>query len=272
MNIKYGICNFVLPGGGVFAPRMVSELGLDGMSLEFGEYAHGWPLSQRYIQDLYLDAQQKYGIEYPNIGVSDGDNIPFTAPAESKMGKVIRDAGIKAIDAAAYMKIPMVFFCNFMASEIKNEEDLNNTVDNYRYFCDHAAEKGVDVACELPASSALQLRLVEMVDRENFSLFYDSANHYCMTSHSSVQVLKDTYKYSYNQMHVKDGRKGENASCIVGTGDSGFKEIVEFLKQQDYSGWMILENEYDRMPMNMLSDEYIEIVKEDIRALKELTK
>ena len=37
-------------------------------------------LSQKKIQDLYLDAQQKYGIEYANIGCSDGDNVPFFTP------------------------------------------------------------------------------------------------------------------------------------------------------------------------------------------------
>ena len=79
MEVKLGICNFCVPGTGVFAPEIVKEMGLDGMSIEFGSYEHGWPLSQRKLQDYYLKKQQELGIEYPNVGVSDGDNIPFHA-------------------------------------------------------------------------------------------------------------------------------------------------------------------------------------------------
>ena len=71
MNVKLGICNFCVPGTGVFAPQIVSEMGLDGMSLEFGSCEHGWALSQKKIMDLYLEAQQKYAVAYPNIGCSD---------------------------------------------------------------------------------------------------------------------------------------------------------------------------------------------------------
>ena len=52
MNVKLGICNFCVPGTGVFAPQIVSEMGLDGMSIEFGSYEHGWALSQKKIMDL----------------------------------------------------------------------------------------------------------------------------------------------------------------------------------------------------------------------------
>ena len=79
MEVKLGICNFCVPGTGVFASEIVKEMGLDGMSIEFGSYEHGWPLSQRKLQDYYLKKQQELGIEYPNVGVSDGDNIPFHA-------------------------------------------------------------------------------------------------------------------------------------------------------------------------------------------------
>ena len=92
-----------MPGTGVFAPQIVKEMGLDGMSIEFGYYEHGWPLSQRRIQDLYLEAQQKYGIEYPNVGVSDGDFTPFHARKGTKWDPIVDEEGRKAIDAAAFV-------------------------------------------------------------------------------------------------------------------------------------------------------------------------
>ena len=110
VEVKLGICNFCVPGTGVFAPEIVKEMGLDGMSIEFGSYEHGWPLSQRKLQDWYLQKQQELGIEYPNVGVSDGDNVPFHARPGTKWDAVVNAEGTRAVDAAAYMKIPFVFF------------------------------------------------------------------------------------------------------------------------------------------------------------------
>ncbi len=268
MDVKLGICNFCVPGTGVFAPEIVSGMGLDGMSVEFGSYEHGWPLSQRKIQDLYLEAQQKYGLEYPNIGVSDGDNVPFHARKGTKWDPVVEEEGRRAIDAADYMKIPLVFFSNFNASEIKSDEDLEVTAQRYQRFCDYAGEKGIAIGCENPNTIAVQKDLIRLVDRKNFYLFFDSCNHACLTDIDVHQVLRTLYPYYYPQMHVKDGVKGCNAQYVLGTGTTGFAETISFLKEQNYRGWLILENLYELMPMRQLNENYFEIMRQDIEALK----
>ncbi len=272
MDVKLGICNFCVPGTGVFAPQIVSEMGLDGMSLEFGSYEHGWPLAQRKLQDLYLDAQQKYGIEYPNIGVSDGDNVPFHARKGSKWDEIVNAEGTKAIDAAAYMGIKLVFFSNFNASLMQTEEDIENTARRYRYFCDYAQDKGIQIGCENPNTVQVQKQLLEMVDRKNFNLFFDSCNHACLTDIDIHEVLREMYPYYINQMHVKDGVKGANASMILGTGTTGYQETISFLKERNYSGWLILENLYELDPMRKINEDYFEIMRQDIAALKESVK
>ena len=272
MDVKLGICNFCVPGTGVFAPRIVSEMGLDGMSLELGSYEHGWPLGQRKLQDLYQEAQQKFGIEYPNIGVSDGDNIPFHARVGTKWDEIVNEEGRTAIDAAAYMGIGLVFFSNFGPSFMANEEDIENTARRYRYFCDYAGEKGIQIGCENPNTAAVQKQLYEMVGRENFNLFFDSCNHACLTDIDIHEVLREMYPYYINQMHVKDGIKGQNASMILGTGTTGYQETIGFLKEKNYSGWLILENLYELNPMRNINKDYFGIMKADIEVLKTSTK
>ena len=272
MDVKLGICNFCVPGTGVFAPQIVSEMGLDGMSLELGSFEHGWPLGQRKLQDLYLDAQQKYGIEYPNVGVSDGDNVPFHARVGTKWDEIVNQEGTTAIDAAAYMGIKLVFFSNFNASLMNNDEDIENTARRYRYFCDYAGEKGIKIGCENPNSVEVQKKLHQLVDKENFYFFFDSCNHACLTDIDVHDVLNEMYPYYVDQMHVKDGIKGQNAQYVLGTGTTGYFDTIDFLKKQNYSGWLILENLYELNPMRTLNKDYFEIMKEDIKALKESTK
>lgn len=272
MNVKLGICNFCVPGTGVFAPKVVKEFGLDGMSIEFGSYEHGWPLSQRKLQDLYLEAQQKLGIEYPNVGVSDGDNVPFHARPGTKWDPIVNEEGEKAVDAAAYMGIDLVFFSNFNASYNANDEDLEYTAKRYQHFCDYAGEKGIKIGCENPNSVEEQKKLYQMVDRKNFYFLFDSCNHACLTDYDVHEVLREMYPYYVNQMHVKDGVKGKNASMVLGTGTTGFQETISYLKQQNYEGWLILENLYELENMRILNPDYYEIMKADIRALKEAVR
>ena len=268
MKAKLGICDFCVPGMGVFAPRIVSEMGLDGMSLEIGSYVNGWPLSQRKLQDLYLEEQQKYGIEYANIGCSDGDNIPFFARENTQMAEVVKTWVVKAVDTADYMKIPMVFFSNFNASFAATEEDLEYTAKRYRSICDYAENKGIEISCECPLSVEKQLQLVDMVGRQNFSLFYDSNNYSYFTDYDQVEILQGIYPYMGNQLHVKDSTKGCIANAILGTGVSDFWGSMGFLKEQQYEGWIILENLYELLPMRHLNEDYFEMMKADIETLK----
>lgn len=272
MNVKLGICNFCFPGTGVFAPRLVSELGLDGMSVEYGSYEHGWALSQGKIRDLYLEEQQKYGIEYPNIGCSDGDNVAFHARENDKMNAIVNQAAVGAVDAAKYMNIPLVFFANFNASNINTEEDMEYTARRYQFICDYAGEKGIEIACENPMSIERQLQLVDMVDRKNFHLFYDSDNYTYFTEFDQITILDGIYEKMIPQLHVKDSTKGCIANAILGTGVSNFYGTIENLKQKGYGGWLILENLYELEGMRHLNPDYFEILKEDVRILKEAVK
>ena len=272
MDVKLGICNFCVPGGGAFAPETVKRYSLDGMSIEFGPWQQGNPLSMTELQDLYLDAQQRYMIEYPNIGVSDGDTLPFHARRGSWEDELFDRIGKGAIGAASRMGIGLVFFANFGPSLIRTEEDLINTVRRYRYFCDLAGEKGINIACENPNTVEEQKVLIEMVDRSNFSLFFDTCNHHAVAGYDGLKCLRELYPYYTSQMHIKDGVPGKNASRILGTGTSGFKDMIAVLKENKYEGWLILENKYAEEEMRKINHNAFELLKEDISVLKDAVK
>ena len=272
MDVKLGICNFCFPGTGLFAPQLVKEVGLDGMSVEYGAYEKGYPLSQKIIRDLYLDQQQKFGIEYANIGCSDGDFLPFHMRPSDPRFETVRKAHFDAVDAAAYMKIPAVFFSNFNASLVETEEDMEYTVKRYRELCDYAGEKGIEIGCECPLSVEKQLELVDRVSKVNFKLFYDSDNYSYFTSFKQVDVLDGIYPHMMNQLHVKDSTEGHIANALLGTGVSDFKGSIAYLKEHSYSGWLIIENLYEKENFQNISPERIETVKEDVRRLKEAVR
>lgn len=272
MNVKLGICNFCCPGTGIFAPQMVSEVGLDGMSIEYGSYEKGYALSQTKIRDLYLDAQQKYGIEYANIGCSDGDNVPFFSKKGDPYDEALTAATHGAVDAAAYMKIPMVFFSTFLASNIDNDEKLENTAKRFQDVCDYANDKNIEISWENPLEPKKAKELIGLVDRKNFSLFYDSNNYVYFSNFKQTEILEDLYDCMGNQLHVKDGTEGHLANAVLGTGVSDFYGTIEVLKKKNYSGWIILENLYELEGMRHLNPEYFEIMRQDVEVLKKAVR
>ncbi len=177
MGVKIGVCNEALPGVGVFAPRIVSELGLDGMQIEMGTELHGYPISQKKIQKYYLDEKQKYGIEYPCIGMSDLDFHPIHSKPGTPMYDFVKKMMVTAVDAAAAMEIPVIMVCCFEQSLIRTDEELERAAKMIRYACDLAGEKGVTVGWETPLEEKKTRQLLDLVDRKNIGVFYDSQNY-----------------------------------------------------------------------------------------------
>jgi sugar phosphate isomerase/epimerase len=272
MNVKLGICNFCVPGVGVYAARFVAEAGLDGMSIEYGTYEQGFPLSLRKVQEAYLDDQQKYGIEYANIGCSGFDFIPFHVRENDPLHDDVMLALKKVVAAADYMKIPMIFVPGFHKSEVKSEEDLEYTAKTFRYLCEMAGEKDILVSSENQLTVAQQHQLYDMVGCDNFGMFYDSDNYFYNKEYDQVEILEGTIDILSPQLHVKDGKKGVLAGSLLGQGDANFYGTIETLKKHDYEGWLIIENLYYLQPLRDQNEDLFALFHEDVRILKNAVK
>ena len=268
MDVKLGVCNHTLPGTGVFAPKFVKDAGLDGMSIEFGNYDVGFPLSMRHVQNTYLEAQQQYQIAYPNIGMSGFDFIPFHAHRGNAIHEIIRHALRLAIDAAAYMGIPVVFIPTFGVSTIETEDQFTNAVKMFQYASEYAEKKNIAIASESVMDLERQLRLYEEVSRGNFRLFYDSDNFFYEKGYDQVYMLAGMYPYMIDQLHVKDGKAGVLAGSLLGDGDSDFAGTIAFLKEKQFNGWIITENLYGKQPLYQIGGDPFIALLEDVKRMR----
>lgn len=267
MSIKLGVCDQALPGVGIFAPRIVHELGLDGMSIEMGSDYHGYPISQPRIQKYYLDEQQKYGIEYANIAMSDLDFHPIHAMTGTNDYDFTRKMMKTAVDTAAAMEISTVMVCCFEKSLIVTDEELERAAKTIQYVCDLAAEKGITIGCENALSAERVRILFDMVGRKNIGIFYDSQNYQFDAGLNPAEELDKFYDLLVPQLHVKDGN-GIKSGSLLGTGTTGFYETMKVLKKYNYQGWIISENYYDRTPLRDLNKDYFVTLEKDFEILR----
>jgi sugar phosphate isomerase/epimerase len=267
-NIKFGVCDQALPGAGIFAPRIAHEMGFDGMSIEMGTNFHGYPVWQKKIQEYYLDEQQKYGIEYANIAMSDLDFNPIHSKSGTPTYDHVRKMLKNAVDTAAAMKISTIMVCCFEKSLIRTDDELERAAKMMQYACDLAGEKGVTIGWETQLNNEKSRHLLSLVGRKNIGIFYDSQNYLFDGMLDQPTILEELYDILIPMIHVKDGNEKQKSSALLGTGNTKFYEQVEIFKKHNFKGWVISENYYDRAPLRDLNEDWFVTLKKDLEIMK----
>ena len=267
-DIKIGACDWGLPGNGLYATQIAAQVGLDALSLKIGLYEFDYPLTQPEMQKIYLSEQQKYGIEYCAIALNDFDNIPMHARKGTKEYDIVWDLLRRTVPTAKALGVPMIQVPGFVASEIKSEEDMEHSARAFQYLCDTAGEYGISVAGENVMNAEEFHKLYDMVDRKNFYLYFDSQNYFLNGGYRETDILEGLYPLMCNQLHVKDGKDGGLSGALLGTGDAGFHDTMKWLDQHNYTGYILLENYYDQLPLRTQAENPYDLLREDIKILK----
>ncbi|MFP7223924.1 sugar phosphate isomerase/epimerase family protein [Priestia filamentosa] len=266
-KIKLGICEWSLPIEGPYACKIAAELGLDGVQLDIGKYERGFSLSSPYVQQAYLESAKQYNISFPSIAVRELDNYGMTRPDGSVEKQIAMEGIMKALKAAEAMEIPVVMLPSFLDGEIKTEEDFNRVVNCLIKVCDEALDRNVIVATENLLSIEENKRLFELVNRPNLRLYYDTQNYYLNKKYNQAELADELFS-SICEFHVKDGRNDDLSGALLGTGDSGFFDTMKVFMDKGYTGWINIENYYDRKPLSLTNEEPITLIKKDIEILR----
>ncbi|MBQ8585182.1 MAG: sugar phosphate isomerase/epimerase [Butyricicoccus sp.] len=266
-SIKIGACDWGLPGSGLYATQIAASVGLEALSLKIGLYENDYPITHPEMQKIYLSEQQKYGIAYCAIALNDFDNIPMHARKDTAEYEIVWNLLKRAVSTAKALGVEIIQVPGFAASEVKTPEDLEHSARAFQYLCDAAGEFGIRVAGENLMTPEQFKELYERVDRKNFGLYFDSQNYHLFRGYKELDILEGLYPYMCDQLHVKDG-SGAMSGGLLGTGDSGFCDTINWLKAHDFSGTILLENYYDQLPLRTAAENPFDLLREDIRILK----
>ncbi|MGI6168379.1 MAG: TIM barrel protein [Christensenellales bacterium] len=272
LDVKFGACEWALPGNGIGSLKLAKEVGLEGLQLPFVSYERGFMLSQKWFRDFYMEESEKYGVALPSMAICEFDLYGLRNPKDSEKGKIVYDIIEKSVEAAIDMKMDMIMMPSFADGFIKTDEELETTAIALQYACDLAKEGNVVIATENLLTRAKNDELFALVGRENFKAFYDSQNYIVNMDWDQLEMLEVMYDLLYPEIHVKDGLNKVYSSTLLGEGDSNFYGTMDFLKKKNYSGWIHLENFYDRLPLRLQNENYIDLLKKDLEILKEACK
>jgi len=275
MGVKYGATQWCFPGNGVFAIKNAAKVGLQGLQLELGCGANGYYMTQKRLQQDYLEEGEKYSIEFPSISLNDLDKNGYVKGEARPSYQIALDTIDMVIKMAKDMGIGTIMMPHYNDNAIVDEFTMENAAKVLKLACEKAFEYGLTIACESALNVKDQIILFEKIDMPNITLFYDSQNYHYFAGFLQKEMIEGLYSYIGDQLHVKDGfghaYDGGALSCaMLGQGDSDFMSTVDYLKKKNYSGWLILENYYYSDKLRVLKEDVFEVMQEDIQYLKSL--
>lgn len=269
MDLKYGICQWCMPGDGMYAPKLAAQAGWDGVQLDLGTYERGMALTQKAIQEGLLEDAERYKIAYPSLVVNAVTVHSMSKNRrDSSEGQIVYELIQKGVEATAALKIEAIMLPCFFESYITCEEEFQNTVDAFRYCCQLAQDKGIDVYVESILSAADQLRMVEEVKMPNLYVFYDTQNYDAFSDLDQVEMIRAIQPYMGTQFHVKDGC-GTTSNRMVGEGNGKVFQTLNYIRDKGFRGWVISENFYDKIPLRLRNEtDQMAVSMEDLSVIK----
>ena len=264
-RFKFGIVEWALPAGGRYGCEVAHRAGLQGIQLNIGDYATGYHLRFREMQRMYLEAAQKWEIEFPSLAVNCLCDIGMTRKEGTKEREIAKQSIRFGIDAAEQMGISLVMLPTFHDGYIKTEEDMRLTVACVKEACRYAYDKKIKIALENVMSTEEYFRLKDEVKMGNLGIVYDNQNYSVCKGYNDTQIYREI-QTEVDAIHVKDGFS-KMSTHMLGEGGCHFFETANEIKRSDYTGWIFAENYFDQLPLREQGNPY-ELMKTDVNVMK----
>ena len=247
MKYTIGITSWCWPDFSSAAFPRIKNAGFDTLQLEVGSWEDGLPLSKREIRKEYAEAAAGSSLLLLPVAVNTVCRHPFTEGLDTPDGAIALKALDAGVEAAAEMGAGGITVPNFGRNKILDPAGRENTLLALRHACQYAMELGINVYTEnlLPAGELGEL--FRDCSYANLYLLFDSHNYILHSRDCTMDVLRSWYGRIGSHLHVKAGSGLQSAPLSGGNCLAG--EVLAFLKEKDYAGSIVLENDYSRPPL-----------------------
>ena len=146
-KLKFAACEWCFPCWGDLAVKMAHEAGFDGMQLgDAGGSMNAYPLRDPGVQAYYLEAGEKYHIEFPQIHLYTlGHQGYYRSRLDSLEGKDCLESIRQAVIAASEMKVPSVIIDGM---RMNNPAKRQHVLDVACYAVQVGEEYGIQIGME----------------------------------------------------------------------------------------------------------------------------
>ena len=242
-----GITVWSIPGKLADRLSCAAQVGFDAVQLELGSWEQGFPLSGKDTQAEVLEISQTAGLRLLPLAVNAVCDHPFVNGLDTPDGVIAIQALDGGLDAAAALGLEGITVPNFGKNRILNRLHYENTVLALCHACRYAQPLGLKVYTENLLSADQLQQLFFDCGFGNLRLLFDSQNYTHYNLPYAMDVLRTHRAKAGTFLHVKAGSLTQ--SVPLGEGDGPFFEVLRYLKETDYDGTIVTENNYTAAPL-----------------------
>lgn len=294
---KFGACEYNFPVWGALAMEMAHEAGYDGIEItDGGGYLQphpmnkgifvecerftpglirldGYPLTDKIIQDEYMNARAKTGIEITGIHLYFLNHQGFVSnDNETIQGKEALETIKNAVIAASQMGIPMITIpTKGMFGVAKNLYAFQKL----EYAVKIAEEYGIKIANSFDTSIKRELEIMELLNGKLLADF-NTTDPLAFARENPVDMINELGGKRIAQIKIKDLKKDREGfitqdtseAASIGNGDTEWKECLEAAEKLGFEGYIISDTPFNSSSLNVLGENYISLAKKDLETLK----
>lgn len=294
---KFGVCEYNFPIWGAFAMEMAHEAGYDGIEItDGGGYLQphpmnkgifvecerftpglvrldGYPLTDKIIQDEYMNARAKTGIEITGIYLYFLNHQGFVShDNETVQGKEALETIKNAVIAASQMDIPLVTIpTKGMFGVAKNLYAFQKL----EYAVRIAEEYGIKIANSFDTSIKRELEIMEKLNDKLLADF-NTADPLVFARENPVDMINKLGGKRIAQIKIKDLKKDREGfitqetseAASIGNGDTEWKECLEAAQKLGFEGYIISDTPFNSSSLNVHGENYLSLAKKDLETLK----
>ncbi len=263
-----GIAQWCLPGNHGYTLQLAKQLGFDAVQLEFGSWEAGMALAHKRLRDLYVNESRALNIRLLPLTINALCRYGTVDGLSTPDGQIARDTILASLEAAADMGLEGVTMPSFGANEIKTEAHYGHTVEALRFACEQASPLGLMVYTENILDAQAMGQLFCDCGSDRLCLLFDSQNYSVFGLDCAVDVLNTHWNRLGSHLHVKDG--GGMGTMLLGSGSSPFAQVMETLRNRQYAGTIVLENNYGSLPLCEQAEDRFSLVQQDMNTVARL--
>ena len=246
-RFKIGACEWSLRKSDSTSLEVAKQIGLDGVLVNMGTVRDNMHLRQPAVQQAYLAAAKKTGVEIASLALGEMNNVPLKSDPTAEQWLVDSVAVMKA------MNLKIVLVAAFSKGDLLGDKaGIDHTVEILKKHAPAAEKAGVIFGLENYLSAAENLEILRRVGSPAVQVYYDVGN----STDKGYDIYKEIrmLKGKVCEFHAKDGR------FMLGQGRIDFRKVRAAMDDIQFSGWIHIEA---AVPHDLIGD-----YRQDFKFLK----
>ena len=242
--VRIGVAQWCLDRKGPEIMPRAAQLGFKAIHLDFAQPGHEDFLGDKSRGEQFRAAAEQNGVEIGALAIRAVEQIGMLSGSGSEAVGRCRDLIHHGLDTAAKWGVRSIYIPSFFASEVKDENTLDETAAVLHEACEYARPSGITVCTENTLDGDGNKKLAERANHPLCRVLVDTFNPIYFGPHNVQELVKTVRPYMADQIHIKDGRDGKMGNATLGEGDGQFKETAAVLRSAGFGGTVISENHY----------------------------